>query len=157
MHFTRMVCKLVCTKMSTPGSPSQFEIVDISITLEHLLAKYSPAQFLNIKMFKIQPYQIGRHLEGLKKLLNLPNFKTLNTSKRGWTFVNYRICCKSASWRASSSNIGSSKNLLMLTSSLMPCSTQDSTSHTHAMSHAPNKINTCVNSRDILYRSYCFI
>jgi hypothetical protein len=47
--------------------------------------------------------------------------------------------------------------LLMLTSSLMPCSTQDSTSHTHAMSHAPNKMNTCMNSRDILYRSYCFI
>ncbi len=152
-----MVCKLVSTKISTPGSPLQFEIVDIFITLDHLLAKCSPAQFLNIKMFEIQPYQIVRHLEGLKKLLNLPNFKTLNTSKRCWTFVNYRICCKSASWRASSSNIGSSKNLLMLTSSLMPCSNQDSTSHTYTMSHAPNKINACGNSRDILYRSYCFI
>jgi hypothetical protein len=48
--------------------------------------------------------------------------------------------------------------LLMLTSSLMPCSTQK----TPQVTHMPcpmhqNKINTCVNSRDILYRSYCFI
>lgn len=58
----------------------------------------------------------------------------------------YKICCKSASCLASSRSMGSSKNLLMDTSSLMPCTSQ---TDTHRQSGESARSGCCNQCREM--------